>query len=294
MNEYANAHCLASKEIAAVFRRYFSDWRQKKISSLTKSDSQRKINEIGSDHGHTAANHALTYARAAINWCIKNKITTCDNPFSATTRFKTQPRERFLRPEELEGFFAALKQLPNESGIRDYIYLSLLTGARQANVLAMRWEQLDLKLGIWTIPRTKSGDSQTLPLTQSALIVLMERDRENRARRKSGEGSEWVFPGKGATGHLVEPKKGWYSLLETAQLADLRMHDLRRTLGSYMAIGNQSLHVIGKVLGHKSQAATQIYSRLTYDPLRQAMEKAEADMLQAAGLLKPQDDIDKK
>jgi len=61
-----------------------------------------------------------------------------------------------------------------------------------------------------------------------------------------------------------------------------------------MAIGNQSLHVIGKVLGHKSQAATQICSRLTYDPLRQAMEKAEADMLQAAGLLKPQDDIDKK
>jgi len=73
-------------------------------------------------------------------------------------------------------------------------------------------------------------------------------------------------------------------LLEEAGLQDLRMHDLRRTLGSYMAIGNQSLHLIGKVLGHKSASATQIYSKLTHDPLRQAMEKAEADRLRAAGL----------
>ncbi|HEY9755214.1 MAG TPA: tyrosine-type recombinase/integrase [Oculatellaceae cyanobacterium] len=74
-------------------------------------------------------------------------------------------------------------------------------------------------------------------------------------------------------------------MLEAAGLENLRMHDLRRTLGSYMAIGNQSLHVIGKVLRHRSTSATQIYSRLTYDPMRQAMEKAQADMLTAAGLL---------
>jgi site-specific recombinase XerD len=36
-------------------------------------------------------------------------------------------------------------------------------------------------------------------------------------------------------------------------------------------MGNQSLHIIGKVLGHKSPTATQIYSRLTYDPMRQAI-----------------------
>jgi len=43
--------------------------------------------------------------------------------------------------------------------------------------------------------------------------------------------------------------------------------------------------MIGKVLGHKSPTATQIYSRFTHDPLRQAMEKAQADMLVAAGLM---------
>lgn len=39
-----------------------------------------------------------------------------------------------------------------------------------------------------------------------------------------------------------------------------------------------------KFLGHRSASATQIYSRLTYDPMRQAMEKALADMLGAAGI----------
>jgi len=53
-----------------------------------------------------------------------------------------------------------------------------------------------------------------------------------------------------------------------------------------MAMGNQSLHMIGKVLGHKSPTATQIYSRLGHDPIRQAMEKAQNDMLAAAGLVK--------
>jgi hypothetical protein len=43
----------------------------------------------------------------------------------------------------------------------------------------------------------------------------------------------WVFPGDGKTGHLVEPKKSWGKLLADAEIEDdLRIHDLRRTLGS--------------------------------------------------------------
>ena len=57
-----------------------------------------------------------------------------------------------------------------------------------------------------------------------------------------------------------------------------------------MAMGNQSLHMIGKALGHKSATATQIYSRLTHDPVRQAMEKAQNDILSAAKLLNSTDD----
>jgi integrase len=58
------------------------------------------------------------------------------------------------------------------------------------------------------------------------------------------------------------------------QLNDI--HDLRRTAGSYMAIQNVSPTIIGKALGHRSPQATAIYARLTQDPVRQALENAQA------------------
>ena len=57
--------------------------------------------------------------------------------------------------------------------------------------------------------------------------------------------------------------------------------------GRYMAMNNQSLQIIGKVLGHKSPTATQIYSRLAFDPLKHAMEAAQASTANSADILPP-------
>ena len=187
------------------------------------------------------------------------------------TKFKTRSRERFLRPDEFDIFFSKLKGEKNFD-FRDYVYLSLFTGARQANILAMRWDEIDFELGFWRIPITKNKESQTLPLTKLAYVVLKDRFDEKKS-------TEWVFPSNGVTGHLVEPKKAWQKFLEKCEIKDLRLHDLRRSLGSYMAMNNQSLQIIGKALGHKSPAATQIYSRLAFDPIRQAMESAQASIM---------------
>ena len=112
-----------------------------------------------------------------------------------------------------------------------------------------------------------------VPLTANAAVILKER-YEQRV-------GDWVFPGALRGEHLVEPKKQWRKLLTAAEITDLRLHDLRRTLGSYMAMGNHSLPIIAKALGHKTIAATQIYSRLMHDPVRAAMETAQADILKA-------------
>jgi len=276
IEQHGQTRCLAWKEMQAVFRRYLSTWRKRKLSSISKAEVAERINEIGRVHGHVPANHTITYARAAINWCINNGIFTGDNPWSGIAKFKIASRERFLRPNEVGRFMTALKDTDNTHGFRDYIYLSLFTGARRANVFAMRWDQIDFKLGTWTIPKTKSGDYHIVPLTQPALEVL-------QARRETVN-SEWVFPSESRSGHLEEPKRAWKRLLKVAEIEDLRLHDLRRTLGSYMAMGNQSLHMIGKVLGHKSPTATQIYSRFAHDPVRAAMERAHTDMLHLADL----------
>ena len=85
---------------------------------------------------------------------------------------------------------------------------------------------------------------------------------------------------------MVDFKKRWKQLIGRAGLQDLRQHDLRRTLGSWQAGQGVSLQIIGKSLGHKSAAATEIYSQLNLAPIRQAVVSATKAMI-VAGRKKP-------
>jgi integrase len=62
-------------------------------------------------------------------------------------------------------------------------------------------------------------------------------------------------------------------------MLDVRMHDLRRTLGSWATMTGASLSIVGKVLGHRSHQSSAVYARLDLDPARLAVEKAAAAML---------------
>ncbi len=70
-------------------------------------------------------------------------------------------------------------------------------------------------------------------------------------------------------------------------MTDLRIHDLRRTLGSWQAKTGASMAIIGKSLNHKTHQATAIYARLDLDPVRQSVETATSAMLEAAGIKQP-------
>lgn len=123
---------------------------------------------------------------------------------------------------------------------------------------------------------TKKGESLTCPLTDKA-IELLKQMKETAI-------SDWVFPSKtSATGHFVEPKKAWKNLLKRAGIEDLRIHDLRRTLGSYQAINGSSLQIIGRSLGHKTIQATQIYARLINEPIRNSTNGAIDRMMSYVG-----------
>ncbi len=70
--------------------------------------------------------------------------------------------------------------------------------------------------------------------------------------------------------------------LKPLDMRDLRVHDLRRTMGSWQASTGASLPIIGRSLNHKSPQSTAIYARLMLDPVRHAMEKATAAMVAVA------------
>jgi integrase len=103
-----------------------------------------------------------------------------------------------------------------------------------------------------------------------------------RRRQEANGTAEWVFPGNGPGGHLGPPRKQWAALLDRAGVKDLRLHDLRRTLGSWMANTGASVVMTQRALGHKTIDASLIYQRLQLKPVRLSMQKAVAGLLAAA------------
>ena len=292
------------------------------------------------------ANIAVKLLRALFNKAIEWELWNKPNPANGIKLFREYSRERFLQPDELPRFFKALADEENET-IRDYILMSLLTGARRSNVLEMRWDQVSIERREWRIPATKSGVPHVVPLLPEATAILERRqtERDTAAAEKARDdaspdakaeaATEYVFPGVGAAGHLIEPKKGWRRILDRAELyqliewladarswdrkqiedamgaadhrkalkeareavkalgkapgpariRDIRIHDLRRTLGSWQAATGASLPMIGRTLQHKNVSTTAIYARLNLDPVRASMEKAATAMFAAGGLM---------
>ena len=229
----------------------------------------------GKRAGIYCANRVLALLRAMLNKAEEIGYTG-PNPAHGVKQFPETARDRFLQLGEMEMFFKALE---SESELfKHFFLLSLLTGARKSNVLAMRWDELDLLGGYWRIPDPKRGGPVMVPLIGPALAILTER-------RKAAQGSPWVFPGHRRGTHLCNPQKAWARVLKTAKLENLRPHDLRRSLGSHMACANTSMNIIGAVLGHRpGSAATAVYARLADSPQRQAMTAAATAMLTAGNL----------
>ena len=88
--------------------------------------------------------------------------------------------------------------------------------------------------------------------------------------------------GKVTLPHVTDPKASWRRVLLRAGLSNLRPHDLRRSIGSWMALGGVGLPIIGAALGHKDQRSTAVYARLNDGAVRAAMERATEAMLSAS------------
>jgi integrase len=249
------------------------DWKDRRLNTIKPSDVAAKHAELGRHHGHVQANRAVQLLRRLFNYAVDNVGIDLANPVKVTF-FREVQRERFLQPDELPRFFAALDDEPDD--MQSFFLLCLFTGARKGNVESMAWQDVDLAGEKWTIPAAsfKTGRPMTVPLAPEALAILN--------RRRQAAFSPFVFPGAGKTGHIVEEKRAWKEILARSGIRGLTIHDLRRTLGSWQAGLGASLPIIGRSLGHKRPETTAIYARLNLDPVRTSVNAATAAIVEAA------------
>lgn len=287
---HAKPHKRTWEEDVRQFELHLSGLRNRKLSSIRHADIQalharaaresvqtKEVNgkvrkrTIGGPYG---ANRLLALVSVLFSHAASGGYEG-PNPAKGIRRFKEQSRDRFLHADELGAFFTALNAEPDPW--KDFFLVTLLSGARRSNVQSMRWADLELNRGLWRIPE---GDSKN---KEPMVCILVRPVVEILQQRSAAGGGSYVFPSRGASGHIAEPKKAWTRILERANIKNLRMHDLRRTLGSWQAATGASLSIIGRALGHKNVATTAIYARLDMDPIRQSVETATAAILGAAG-----------
>jgi integrase len=142
--------------------------------------------------------------------------------------------------------------------------LLLLTGLRRSALAGLRWDEVNLEAGTISLsPRAcgAKGKGATMALSERALEILRER-------RDGGKGSVYVFPSAASkTGHIQEAKSAWARICKRAGLVDLRVHDLRRTLGAWLTSVGAPTALTMKALGHSTLAAAQVYQRLDLEPV---------------------------
>jgi integrase len=256
--------------------------RHAKVADIRYEDIDalhRRITKAGSTY---AANRCVAVLSKMFSLAIRWRMRS-DNPARGIEKNTEYGRRRYLSGEELGRLVAALAKHQDRQAA-DIVRLLLLSGARRGEVLGMRWADLDLGKGVWSKPAssTKQREAHEVPLSAPARALLSDiAERHARAHPKRPLG-EFVFPGIGNSGHIVEIKKSWRHICKAAAVERLRVHDLRHSFASQLASGGASLPLIGALLGHSNPSTTHRYSHLLDDPQRAAVERVGA-VVTAAG-----------
>jgi len=157
----------------------------------------------------------------------------------------------------------------NEDGvISEYaifaIRLLSLTGARLGEILKLKWEYINWEAGTLDLPDSKTGQ-KCIYLNEPAKEILRSIIRQ--------VDNPYVICGAKQGEHIVNLQKSWRRIRASADLNDVRLHDLRHTFASIAVSGGMSLPLIGALLGHSQPRTTARYAHLAAGPLREAVEK---------------------
>ncbi len=196
-----------------------------------------------------ALSHAFTIAIKEWGWIEDSPI-----------RKVTKPREprgrvRFLDDDERAKLLEACQQSTNPY-LYTIVVLALSTGMRQAEILHLKWADVDLDKGRVILHETKNGEIRQVAITGHALELLHQL---NQCRRLD---THYLFPGKFPK-KPIDIRSAWEFAVKKSGVINLKFHDTRHSCASYLAMNGASLAEIAEVLGHRTLSMVKRYSHLS-------------------------------
>ncbi len=242
------------------------------VRSVTRSDVM-SLHRRMSDTPRQA-NFVLSILSKLFNlaeaWDLRPQNT---NPCRHAERYSENRRERFLSEDELQRVGTILKSMddkhPNTAVVTNAIKLLALSGCRLGEIRRLTWENVNFERGTIALPNTKTGPRNHV-IGKPALALL-----ENIERTK---GSPWVFPGTDISQPLQGGRleKAWQKIRKAAGIEDVRLHDLRHTVGTFSSQAGANAFLIRDKLGHTTLSMTSRYVNQDSSPLRELSDKVES------------------
>jgi integrase len=288
---YLRTHCKTADHGAAnahLIRMSFPDFLDNPLNEITgwrleKWRSDRQAEGLTK----TTTNKKLTALRGLLSRAIEWEVIDVHPMKAVKAQKEPSGRVRFLTGEEAERLYAAL--LSREQHLRDArdrgnahrtsrryarlpslrkvefvdylrpaVLVSIMTGLRRGELLALRWSDIDLTHRIVTVrdESAKTSKMRHIPINDDLFRVL-------KAWQTLAD-TTYVFAG--STGEpLTEVKTAWASVLKAAKIENFRWHDLRHTFASWLVQRGIDLNVVRELMGHASIQMTLRYAHLAPD-----------------------------
>jgi integrase len=221
-------------------KKFFGD---KPLCDIKQRDVEEWKAEMATRCEASTFNRALTTLKGLFNKAIEwGKIG--QNPAQKIGKLReTNQRVRYLTEQEIQKLLkvASLR-------LHQFIVLALNTGFRKANLIGLTWEDIDFRNGVIHVLKTKSGKAYDVPINNTVMDLL-----------------KVLAPGRTPSGRVLDTcnlKREWEEAIEASGTTNCRIHDLRHTFASHLAMKGIDLFTISQLLGHADIKMTQRYAHL--------------------------------
>lgn len=263
----------------------FQDWQRKRIVDISKDMVTRRHKKLGENNGGAYANLAMRFLRSLYYFSMatfedsKGRSLILENPVKRLSQargwYKIERRQRIIKPHEIPNWYKAVNQLYNHV-LRDYLLLLLFSGLRRQEAARLKWEDIDFKEKTMTVVQTKNDEPLTLPLSDFLFKLI--------SNRKKQLVNDYLFPGSGKEGFIVEPRAAIKNVIEASEVP-FSLHDLRRTFITFAEGLDIPGYAIKRLVNHKMAGdVTAGYIIADVERLRGPMQKITDHLLSLAGM----------
>jgi integrase len=235
-------------------------WKGRLVTEITKRDVIELLDELMDQGFGAGANRVFAAARKLFNWSLARDLIPASPCAGLAPPAPETTRERVLSDDEIAVVWSATRSSSVSVAFGCFVRMLFATGQRRGEVSRMRWEDLDMKRRLWTLPSEfyKTDRVHVVPLSSLAVEILEETPRHDKCA--------WVFSTDGSA-----PLSGFSKFKakldeETKGVGGWRFHDARRTVATRMTELGVPRFIVERVLGHADRTVTGIYDRNTYLP----------------------------